>query len=126
MEFLYLFYCDLTVYHVLMAKVEGNTQKFTALFSRPHRLECEHCTTFNDIVNITGDCVTCPEGSFPNGKRTACFHCKADEIISYDGSCKRCPEGLIPNEIHRFCIACPKSLIANEGVCITCPNPEKE
>ena len=68
----------------------------------------------------------CPEGSFPNGERTACFECKADETISYDGSCKRCPEGLVPNEIHRFCIPCPKSLIANGGMCIPCPNSEKE
>ena len=66
------------------------------------------------------------EGWFPNGERSSCFLCKADEIVYYDGSCKRCPDGLIPNENHRFCVACPKSLIANGGVCISCPKPEKE
>ena len=126
MEFLYLFHSDLIVWYVLLAREKVKIQKFTALFLRPHRRECEHCPTLNDIVNITGDCETCPEGSFPNGKRTECFICKADEIISYDGLCKRCAEGLIPNENHRFCIPCPKSLIANEGVCKTCPDPEKE
>ena len=121
-----MFYSDIIVCYVLLVEKEGNIQKFTALFLRPHRLECEHCETLNDIVNITGHCETCPEGSFPNRERTACFICNADEIISFDGSCKRCPEGLIPNENHRFCIACPKSLIASEGMCKRCKNPEKE
>ena len=82
--------------------------------------------SINDIVNITGQCETCAEGSFPNGERTSCFLCKPDEIVSYDGSCKRCPDGLIPNKNHRFCVSCPKSLIAKGGVCVPCTNPEKE
>ena len=128
MEFPYLLYSDLIVWYTICywLRKEESIQKFTTLFSRPHRRECEHCQSLNDIVNITGDCETCPEGSFPNGERTACFDCKSDEIIDFYGSCKRCPEGLIPNENRRFCIACPKSLIANDGMCKTCPDPEKE
>ena len=80
----------------------------------------------NDIVNINGECETCSEGSFPNGKRTSCSECKPHEIVNYDGSCKSCPDGFIPNENRRFCYRCPKSLIADGGLCKQCPNPEIE
>ena len=94
--------------------------------SRPDRRICEACPSISDIVNIHGECEPCAEGSFPNGERTACFSCQADEIILYDGSCKRCQDGSIPNEIHRFCVSCPKSLIAKGGICESCPDPNKE
>ena len=100
--------------------------KFTVLPSRPDRRICEACPSISDIVNIHGECEPCAEGSFPNGERTACFSCQADEIILYDGSCKRCQDGSIPNEIHRFCVSCPKSLIAKGGICESCPDPNKE
>ena len=101
-------------------------QKFTSLMLRPNRRECVPCPTLNDVVNVNGDCETCPEGSFPNGDRTSCFLCKADEIIFYDDSCKRCPDGLIPNANRKFCVSCPKSLIADGGMCKSCPNPTTE
>ena len=78
------------------------------------------------IVNINGECESCPDGAFPNGDRNSCSKCKPEEIVHFDGSCKSCPEGFIPNENRRFCKRCPKNLIANEGLCKACPMPEKE
>ena len=100
--------------------------KFTVLHKRPHRRECELCPSINDIVNTTGDCEPCAEGSFPNGERTMCFPCKPEEIILFDGSCKLCPDGSVPTANHKFCMSCPKSLIASGGVCKSCPDPIKE
>ena len=101
-------------------------QKFTSLMLRPDRRECVPCPTLNDVVNVNGDCETCPEGSFPNGERNSCSECQPDEIVAFDGSCKRCPDGFVPNYNRRFCKRCPMSLIANAGICEPCPNPETE
>ena len=92
----------------------------------PDRRGCEHCPTAKDIVNATGQCQTCDEGSFPNGERNSCSECKPDERVDFDGSCKKCQEGFVPTENRRYCIRCPKSLIANEGMCKACGNPKKE
>ena len=94
---------------------------------RPERTSCEPCPNLlMDIVNINGECETCPEGSFPNGIRHSCIQCQADEILSFDDSCKKCPEGMVPSSNRKFCKPCPKTMIANEGVCQPCPNPDKE
>ena len=79
-----------------------------------------------DIVDTNGECQTCATGSYPNGERNSCSECKPNEKVDYDGSCRRCPDGFVPNQNRRFCIRCPKSLIANEGMCRSCPIPEKE
>ena len=100
--------------------------KFTVLPFSPERRECEPCPNIDDIVNSDGICEPCPEGSFPNGERNSCSECKPNEIVNFDGSCKSCPEGYIPIGNRRFCKRCPKSLIASEGLCKSCPNPEKE
>ena len=101
--------------------------KFTALPYSPDRRECEPCPNLEkEIVNTNGECEPCPEGSFPNGEKNACSKCKPDEIIAYKDSCKRCPHGFVPNKNRRFCIRCPSSLIAKSGICVSCPNPDKE
>ena len=98
----------------------------TALSFSDDRRTCEPCPTLKDIVDDNGKCATCAEGSFPNGLRNSCSQCQVDEKVDFDGSCKKCPHGFVPDEFRRHCKPCPKSLIAEEGVCNSCPNPEKE
>ena len=89
----------------------------------PDRRKCEPCQNWNDIVNIDGECTECPEGLIPNGLRTECSFCEADQRIHYDDSCVTCPEGHVPSKDRKFCKACSNSLIADGGVCKLCPNP---
>ena len=108
---------------------QNNKKKFsnfTVLSLSPDRRACEPCSSINDIVNSNGECEPCPEGSFPDGERRSCSHCKADEKVNFDGSCKRCPDGFVPTENHKFCKQCWRSLIAVDGICQPCPNQEKE
>ena len=79
-----------------------------------------------DFVNEDGQCETCGEGLFPNGEKNGCLHCQADEIALSDDSCKKCPNGYIPSTNRDHCKLCPKTLIAIEGRCDPCENPEKE
>ena len=89
-------------------------------------MRCVACPTQFDIVNVTGQCETCPEGSFPNGVRDKCFPCQANEIILYDGSCQRCDQGYVPSKNHKYCKSCPKHLVIDDGACKFCPKPETE
>ena len=79
-----------------------------------------------DIVDMNGTCVTCEEGSFPNGKRNSCSKCQADEFLTFEDKCKKCELGHIPSESRKFCIKCATTLIANEGACTSCASPNKE
>ena len=100
--------------------------KFTVLLFSLDRKVCEACNDTSYIVNTNGECVPCPEGSFPNGLRNKCFPCKAEEIILYDGSCKTCEESYVPSNNHKFCKPCLKNLVAKDGACQPCPDPNKE
>ena len=77
-------------------------------------------------MNLNGKCEECPEGLYPNGYKTSCSQCRADEVIDFDGFCQKCQDGFVPVENRKFCKPCPKGLIATGGICALCPNPEKQ
>ena len=100
--------------------------KFIVLFFSPERRACEPCPNQFDIVDEYGQCITCEEGTFPNGAGHACTPCKANEILLFDDSCKPCAAGMVPSESHKFCKPCPFGKIAIGGICDSCPDPIKQ